>query len=80
MRLNPIARKSPLLEEYRTIMTEINALEFKIKALNNTELRNKIFQLKKYYQEEQDLSKLIAQSFAITREASYRTNSYSRTY
>jgi len=73
MRLNPIARKSPLLEEYRTIMTEINALEFKIKALNNTELRNKIFQLKKYYQEEQDLSKLIAQSFAITREASYRT-------
>merc|ERR1712161_30638 len=35
--------------------------------------RNKTFQLKKQYQEEQDLNSLIAESFAITRETSLRT-------
>merc|ERR1712127_1131625 len=50
-----------------------NALENNLKTLTDTELRNKTFQLKKQYEEEQSLNSLIAESFAITREASLRT-------
>merc|ERR1712086_1000687 len=47
--------------------------ENNLKLLTDTELRDKTFQLKKQYQEEQDLDSLIAESFAITRETSLRT-------
>merc|ERR1712086_869661 len=47
--------------------------ENNLKLLTDTELRDKTFQLKKQYQEEQDLDSVIAESFAITREASVRT-------
>merc|ERR1712086_467196 len=47
--------------------------ENNLKLLTDTELRDKTFQLKKQYQEEQDLDSVIAESFAITRETSLRT-------
>ena len=60
-------------EPYRKIIFEINEREYNLKRLTDTELRNKTFNLKKQYQEKQDLNSLIAESFAITREASSRT-------
>jgi preprotein translocase subunit SecA len=59
--------------KYQALINQINALENNLKTLTDTELRNKTFQLKKQYQEEQNLNSLIADSFAITREASLRT-------
>ena len=69
---NPFIRDS-VINQYQTLINQINALENSLKSLTDTELRNKTFQLKKQYQQEQDLDALIAQSFAITREASLRT-------
>ena len=69
---NPFIKDS-VINQYQTLITQINALENSLKSLTDTELRNKTFQLKKQYQQEQDLDGLIAQSFAITREASLRT-------
>ena len=69
---NPFIKNS-VTNQYQALINQINALENNLKALSDTELRNKTFQLKKKYQEEQSLSSLIAESFAITREASFRT-------
>lgn len=69
---NPFIKDS-VTNQYQALINQINALESNLKALTDTELRNKTFQLKKQYQQEQDLNSLIAESFAITREASLRT-------
>ena len=69
---NPFIKDS-VTNQYQVLINQINALENKLKILTDTELRNKTFQLKKQYEEEQDLNSLIAESFAITREASLRT-------
>jgi len=69
---NPFIKDS-VTNQYQALINQINALENNLKTLTDTELRNKTFQLKKQYQQEQDLDSLIAQSFAITREASLRT-------
>ena len=69
---NPFIKDS-ITNQYQRLINQINALENNLKTLTDTELRNKTFQLKKQYQEEQSLNSLIAESFAITREASLRT-------
>jgi len=69
---NPFIKNS-VTNQYQGLINQINALENNLKTLTDTELRNKTFQLKKQYQEEQSLNSLIAESFAITREASLRT-------
>ena len=69
---NPFIKDS-VTNNYNVLINQINALENNLKTLTDIELRNKTFQLKKRYQEEQDLNSLIAESFAITREASLRT-------
>ena len=69
---NPFIKDS-IANKYQPLINQINGLENNLKTLTDTELRNKTFQLKKQYQEEQDLNLLIAESFAITREASLRT-------
>jgi len=69
---NPFIKNS-VINQYQALINQINALENNLKILTDTELRNKTFQLKKQYQEEQDLNSLIAESFAIIREASLRT-------
>jgi preprotein translocase subunit SecA len=69
---NPFIKNS-VTNQYQALINQINALENNLKILTDTELRNKTFQLKKQYQEEEDLNSLIAESFAITREASLRT-------
>ncbi len=69
---NPFKKKS-IASKYQKLISEINGLESTIKTLTDGELRNKNEQLKKQYNEEQDLNALIVQSFALTREASLRT-------
>jgi len=69
---NPFIKNS-VTNQYQALINQINVLENSLKTLSDTELRNKTFQLKKQYQEEQNLNFLIAESFAITREASLRT-------
>ena len=69
---NPFIKDSAT-NQYQALINQINALENNLKTLTDTELRNKTFQLKKQYQEKKDLNDLIAESFAITREASFRT-------
>ena len=69
---NPFIKDS-VTNQYQALVNQINALENNLKTLTDTELRNKTFQLKKQYEEEQNLDRLIAESFAITREASLRT-------
>ena len=69
---NPFKKKS-IANKYQSLISEINALENNIKNLTDSELRNKTEQLKKQYKKEQDLNALIIESFALTREASYRT-------
>ena len=69
---NPFIKHS-FINKYQTLINQINSLETNLKVLTDTELRNKIFQLKKQYEETEDLEVLIAESFAITREASFRT-------
>ena len=69
---NPFNKNSSV-SKYQKLITEINALENNLKLLSDSELRNKTFQLQKHYKQEQDLTSIIAESFAITREASLRT-------
>ena len=59
--------------KYQTLVNEINLIEDSLKALTDSELRAKNFQLKQQYKDTQDLNPVIAQSFALTREASLRT-------
>src|SRR5210317_867662 len=65
--------KDTVTNQYQVLINQINALESNLKTLTDTDLRNKTFQLKKQYQQEQDLDSLISKSFALTREASLRT-------
>lgn len=65
--------KNSVINKYQILINEINCLETNLKTLTDTELRNKTFQLKKQYNETQNLNGLIAESFALTREASFRT-------
>lgn len=69
---NPFIKNS-VTNQYQALINQINALENNLKTLTDTELRNKTSQLKKQYEQENDLDGLIAQAFAITREASFRT-------
>nr|YP_010537110.1 preprotein-translocase subunit a [Lithodesmioides polymorpha]UYC30897.1 preprotein-translocase subunit a [Lithodesmioides polymorpha] len=69
---NPFTKDS-IVKKYQKLIDQINALENNLTTLTDSELRNKTFQLKKQYHNEQDLTPLIAEAFAITREASSRT-------
>ncbi len=59
--------------KYQNLINEINLIEDSLKNLNDSELRAKNFKLKQQYKDNQDLNTLIAESFALTREASLRT-------
>ena len=69
---NPF-KKSSLVNKYQNLINQINRLESELRLLNDSDLRAKSVKLKKQYQENQNLDLLIAESFALTREASKRT-------
>jgi preprotein translocase subunit SecA len=69
---NPFTNNS-LLNKYQNLINQINTLEDQLKILTDSELRAKSFKLKKQYELNKNLTPLIAESFALTREASSRT-------
>jgi preprotein translocase subunit SecA len=72
MRKN-LFKKNLVRNKYQDLIGQINILEDQLKILSDSELRAKNFQLKKQYQQDPNLNSLIAESFALTREASLRT-------
>ena len=69
---NPFKNNS-LLNKYQNLINQINILEDELTILTDSELRAKSFKLKQQYEKNKTLDPLIAQSFALTREASKRT-------
>jgi preprotein translocase subunit SecA len=69
---NPFTNNS-LVNKYQSLINQINTSEDELKTLTDIELRAKSFKLKKQYEANQNLNSLIAESFALTREASKRT-------
>ena len=69
---NPFTNNS-LVKKYQTLINQINTLEDELKILTDSELRAKSFRLRKQYETNPNLDLLIAESFALTREASVRT-------
>jgi len=62
------------LKKYIKIVKKINDLESKYKALNDDELKDAFAQIKSsVLKDEKTLNEVLADSFAITREASVRT-------
>jgi preprotein translocase subunit SecA len=59
--------------KYQNLINQINILEDSLKTFSDSELRAQSFKLKKQYKEDNNLDFLIAESFALTREASLRT-------
>ena len=72
MRKNRFQTNS-FIKKYQNLINQINNLEETLKTLSDSELRAQNFKLKKQYKENQNLDLLIAESFALTREASLRT-------
>ena len=71
--LKTLFNQSSIADRYKNLVNQINVLENTIQTLTDSELRAKTFQLKKIAATEQNDLSLIANSFAITREASIRT-------
>ena len=71
--LKNLFNRSSISDKYKNLINQINVLENSLQTLTDSELRAKTFQLKKIATTEQDDPFLIANSFAITREASIRT-------
>lgn len=69
---NPFKNNS-LINQYQNLISQINMLESELKTLTDSELRAQSFKLQKRYESDQNLQALIAESFALTREASVRT-------
>ena len=71
--LKNLFNNNSIVNKYQNLINQINTLESDLKTLTDSELRAKSFQLKKQYKANQDLDNIIAESFALTREASLRT-------
>ena len=71
--LKNLFNSNSLINKYQNLINQINILESDLKTLTDSELRAKSFQLKKQYKANKDLDNIIAESFALTREASLRT-------
>ena len=71
MRKNPFTTIG-LSVQHQELINQINILENELKTLNNNDLRAKSFHLKKKYQKDRNLDFLIPESFALTKEASFR--------
>ena len=69
---NPF-QKNSLLKKYQSLINQINTLENNLKELTDSELRAQSLTLKKKYNASKNLNSVIAESFALTREASLRT-------
>ena len=67
------SRNQRLLREYSKVVDNINALEEGIKALDDAALRARTAEFKQRYTAGETLDDLLAEAFAVAREASVRT-------
>jgi preprotein translocase subunit SecA len=68
-----LLKKSSVFKKYQNVVRQINDFEETFQILSDNELRIQATKLKKRYQESKNLNSVIAESFALTREASVRT-------
>jgi preprotein translocase subunit SecA len=68
---NPFTNNS-VVNKYQNLINQINILEDELKTLTDSELRAKSFKLKNNMKKSK-FRFIIAESFALTREASVRT-------
>lgn len=71
--LKTLFNQNSIADKYKNLVNQINVLENTMQTLTNSELRAKTFELKKIYPNKQNKEFLVANSFAIAREASIRT-------
>jgi preprotein translocase subunit SecA len=72
MRKN-LFQNNSVIKKYQNLINQINSLEDNFKTFTDGELRAANFKLKEQYKKSQKLDSVIAESFALTREASSRT-------
>ena len=68
-----IFKKNSVIDNYRSLINEINSFEDKIQCLTDSELRDKTLLLKNKYKTEQNFDSITSEAFAIVRETSLRT-------
>jgi preprotein translocase subunit SecA len=68
-----LLKRNFIIKKYQNLVNQINDFEEIFKTFNDNELRAQSLKLKKQYSESKNLNSLIAESFALTREASVRT-------
>jgi preprotein translocase subunit SecA len=67
------SRNQRLLKRYGVLVSEANAHEAALKALDDDALRAKTAELRQRYAEKEDLDPLLPEAFALVREAARRT-------
>ena len=70
--LESLFNQNSIADKYKNLVNQINVLENTMQTLTDSELRAKTFELKKIVADEPNNQSLIANSFAVTREASIR--------
>lgn len=71
--LKNLFNQNSIANQYKNLVSQINALEDTMQQLTDSELRAKTFELRNKYKKEQNLAPIVAESFAAIREASFRT-------
>merc|ERR1711892_139077 len=70
--LKSLFNQNSIADKYKNLVNQINVLENTMQTLTDSELRAKTFELKKIAVNEPNNQFIIANSFAVTREASIR--------
>ena len=70
--LKSLFNQNSIADKYKNLVNQINVLENTMQTLTDSELRAKTFELKKIAVDEPNNQFIIANSFAVTREASIR--------
>jgi len=71
--LKNLFNRNSIVNQYQTIVDQINEQEYTLKSLTDSDLRAKTFELKKKYKNKNNELLTLIESFAIVREASLRT-------
>ena len=67
--LKDLFNQNSISNKYKNLVSQINALETTMQTLTDYELRAKTFELKNKYKKEQDLTSIIAESFALNERS-----------
>ena len=67
------SRNQRLLRQYSTVVDKINALEEELQSLSDEQLRAKTDEFKSRVKAGETLQDVLAEAFAVAREASVRT-------